>query len=80
MKKRLLYIILFLIITIACFYVFIGIYFGKGVAKMGKDLHKVQKEWKDNKQESLDTIKNLVVKKIDSVANKTKNSNLETEK
>lgn len=80
MKKKLFYILVFLIIVIVSFYVFIAINFGKGVANMGKDLHKVQKEWKENKEEPLDTIKNLVVKKIDSINKKTKNSNFKTEK
>lgn len=80
MKTKLfLYTFLFLIIAVICFYAFIGINFGKGVANMGKDLYKVQKEWKKNKEEPSDTITDLVVKKIDTVK-KEKNSNLKREK
>lgn len=68
MNKRLFfYTILFITIVVITFYLYIGIKFGNGVAKMGKDLHEVQKEWKENKEDPLDTIKNLVVKKLDSV-------------
>lgn len=72
MKKKLFYTILFLIIVVVVFYVFIGVNFGNGVGKMAKDLNKVQKEWKEKKEEPLDTIKNLVVKKLDSVNKKTR--------
>ncbi|MBZ4036799.1 hypothetical protein K6T82_18665 [Flavobacterium sp. 17A] len=68
MKRRLFfYTILFITIVVVTFYLYIGIAFGNGVAKMGKSVHNVQKEWKENKEEPLDTIKDLVVKKLDSV-------------
>lgn len=74
MKKskvvRILYLILFIGIVIFSFYIYIGFKYGTEVSKMGKELYKVKKEWKKNKEKPIDSIGNSVIKTMDSVNNK----------
>lgn len=59
------------------FYLHISLQFGKGVLNMSKELYQVKKEWKKNKENPLDSIKNNITKTIDSVNKKRIENSLE---
>ncbi len=72
-----LYTVLFILILVFVFYLHISLQFGKGVLNMSKELYQVKKEWKKNKENPLDSIKNNITKTIDSVNKKRIENSLE---
>ena len=67
-KRVLIFAIVFILFLVVIFYVYIGIGFGRGVSNFGKDIHKINKDWRENNEMPLDTIETDIKEIIDSIS------------
>ncbi len=67
LKKRLIIIIpIIIIIGVVAFYYRIGVGFGKAIPKAVKGVYEANEEWKARNENPLDSIKDNIVRIVDS--------------